>query len=118
MRNDSVLDGRRLVFQCRHAGKRNQGHVWDVRVDCGGISGAPYQILVSFMGQSFTALVGKYINGHYICIPALSKGANLSQLDDVYYNEGKLREAGLSRDLARSFAKALEFLCEELRERC
>lgn len=117
MHGSSVLDGKRIMFQCRHTGKRNQGHVWNVRVDCDGVSGVPYQILVSFMGQSFTALVGKYINGHYICIPALSKGANLSRLDDVYYNEGKLREAGLSRDLARTFAKALECLYEELRDR-
>ena len=101
---NECVNGR--AFRChRLNGSRRQE--WDARLEYVRLSGDSYQLRVSALGYSYTAIVGMYVNGYYICIPALSAGADLANLNDTRYNEYKLKEARVSGRLVETFSQSL-----------
>ncbi len=101
------LDGQVYIFTChsRHTKKNSE---WIARLTCVSTSGFPYEAVVSVDGYSYTFLLGRYINGFYISIPSLYKAADLAAPGDLLYNREKLLDAGLTRRLAITFARALQ----------
>ena len=57
-------------------------------------------------GSSFLAIIGRYVNGHFICFPQFGLSSDLSRLSDVFWNTEKLEEI-LSPEDACAVAVAL-----------
>lgn len=109
MRIKKNLDGQIYIFTCHtcHAKKKTE---WIARLTCVSASVLPYEAVVSVDGCAYSFLFGRYINGLYISIPSLYKAADLTSPGDILHNREKLMEAGLSRRLATTFARALQLL--------
>lgn len=44
------------------------------------------ELRISGRGSSFLVIVGRYINGHFLCIPELNVGCALSRPDNILWN--------------------------------
>ena len=66
----------------------------------------------------YTFLFGHYINGFYISIPSLCKASDLASPGDILYNIERLMQAGLSRRLAATFARALQLFEDDTHGGC
>lgn len=117
MRIKKNLDGQIYIFSCHtcHTKKKTE---WIARLTCLSASVLPYEAVVSVDGCSYPFLFGRYINGFYISIPSLSKAADLTSPGDILPNRDKLMEAGLSKRLATTFARALQIFDADTRGGC
>ena len=111
------LDGQIYIFTChtRHTKKKAE---WIARLTCISASDFPYEAIVSVDGYSYTFLFGRYINGFYISIPSLCKASDLASPGEILYNIERLMEAGLSRRLATTFARALQLFEDDKHSGC
>lgn len=117
MRIKKNLDGQIYIFTCHTCYTKKKAE-WIARLTCVSTSVLPYEAAVSVDGYCYTFLFGRYINGFYISIPSLYKAADLTSPGDILYNKGKLMEAGLSRRLATTFARALQFFDADIHGGC
>lgn len=114
MRIKENLDGQIYIFTC-HTKKKAE---WIARLTCVSASALPYEAVVSVDGCSYPFLFGRYIYGFYISIPSLCKAADLASPGDILPNRDKLMEAGLSRRLATTFARALQLFDADTHAGC
>lgn len=71
------------------------------------------ELLIYGRGSCMDAVVGKYGNGQYICIPDLDAGCPLSGLTDTFWNRERLTGQVGETDAA-TIAHALEAVSEHL----
>ena len=70
--------------------------------------GSHYEIYISSR-SGFVFLVGKYINGGFISIPAFNVGSDLAEYDDYFWNNERLASIMNQVDAA-TIAEALRSL--------
>ena len=92
-----------ITFRYRDAsGRRREGEIRFQRTV------EPVEMDIHANGWSFHVIVGKQINGKYICIPNWSIGSELGHLDDEYWNRERLcKYTSLHEDNAVAIARAL-----------
>jgi len=71
------------------------------------------ELLIYGRGSRMDAVVGKYGNGQYICIPDLDTGCPLSSLTDTFWNQERL-SGHVGEVDALTIANALEAVSEYL----
>ena len=75
--------------------------------------GNPCEVKVCARGSRFHLIVGKHSYGNYICIPNWDVGTELSALNDVFWNEERLRHYGHIKKVdACTIVSALKALAE------
>ena len=96
-----------VQFHCREkiGGKFEQ---WDGYVENIHNYGSHYEIQVESR-SGFTFMVGNYVNGNFISIPAFGVGCDLSSYDDYFWNNEKLASLMSPVDAA-TIAEALRNL--------
>lgn len=62
----------------------------------------PYEMNLSFNGNSYHIIVGKHRYGNYICIPNWDIGCELAFFSDTFWNIERL-----TRHMAKTEAKAI-----------
>ena len=50
----------------------------------------PIEANIDANGWNFHVIVGKHINGNYICIPNWNVGSELANLEDTFWNKERL----------------------------
>lgn len=65
-------------------------------------------------GSYFLTIFGKHANGYFCCIPNWSKGCEMAEPEDVYYNSCKLIEAGFSKTVAKNIALQIREITKEI----
>lgn len=70
--------------------------------------GSYYEVYISSR-SGFFFLVGKYINGHFISIPAYNVGSDLSDFGDYFWNNERLASI-MNKVDAATVAEALRAL--------
>lgn len=53
-------------------------------------SGFPIEADIEANGWNFHVIIGKHINGNYICIPNWNVGSELAGLEDTFWNRERL----------------------------
>ena len=77
-----------VTFHCREKIGRKYEE-WDGYVKCIHNHGSHYEIQIESR-SGFIFIVGKYINGTFISIPALRVGCDLSSYNDYFWNNEHL----------------------------
>ena len=78
------------TFTCRYSDESGEADTWE---GVWHILEARWDIIkleVIARGYRYEVFVGKYINGHYVCIPNWDAGSALATLDDYFWNYGRL----------------------------
>ncbi len=63
-------------------------HTWEGQII--PIDPAAGEMEVTANGSFFHIICGRYLNGHYLCIPNINVGTDLSEPDDVFWNRAHL----------------------------
>lgn len=63
---------------------------WTGEVKVAGQSTDMAELIIYGRGSCMNAVVGRYTNGQYICIPDLDTGCPLSRLTDIFWNRERL----------------------------
>lgn len=66
------------------------GRRWTGEVKVAGSHTYEVELIIYGRGSCMNAVVGKYRNGQYICIPDLDTGCPLSRLTDTFWNSERL----------------------------
>ena len=66
------------------------GRRWTGEVKVTGSNTDTAELIIYGRGSCMNAVVGKYRNGQYICIPDLDTGCPLSRLTDTFWNRERL----------------------------
>lgn len=75
----------------------------------------PIEADIDANGWNFHVIVGKHINGNYICIPNWNVGSELANLSDVFWNRERLTHyTNLGDENSNLIAIALAELCNVL----
>ncbi len=90
------------------------GRKWTGEVKVAGQSTDTAELIIYGRGSCMDAVVGKYANGQYICIPDLDTGCPLSRLADTFWNQERL-SAHMPEVDAITIAYALKAVSEYLR---
>lgn len=78
-------------FECTlPAGEGEEGQKWQGGVLVRSRSTDMAELLIYGRGSCMDAIVGKYGNGQYICVPDLDIGCPLSRLTDTFWNQERL----------------------------
>lgn len=77
-----------MEFECTHPKEEGQRWIGGVLVKSHSIYMA--ELFIYGRGSCMDAIVGKYGNGQYICIPDLDTGCPLSRLKDTFWNQERL----------------------------
>lgn len=65
------------------------------------------EMTVTIDGRTLTVVYGEYVNGGFCACPAEGWAADISELDDVFYNTEQLMNV-TDEDTARTVAEALK----------
>ncbi len=78
-------------------------------------AGDPCEAEVEARGSYFHLIVGKHSYGNFVCIPNWNIGTELADLDDIFWNEERLRDYTSLRTVdACSVAAALNSLARHM----
>jgi hypothetical protein len=97
-----------VVFHCREKIGRKYEE-WDGYVKCVHNHGSHHEIQVESR-SGFTFIVGKYVSGAFISIPAMGVGCDLSSYSDYFWNNEHLSRLMNPVDAA-TVAEVLRVLC-------
>ncbi len=73
-----------LKFKYKDGSSVNEGKITVLS------SSFPIEADIEANGFTFHVVVGKYVKGHYICIPNWNIGSELAALDDRFWNNERL----------------------------
>lgn len=99
-----------LMFHC-HEKINNKHQEWDGYIKQINNYGSHYEIHIESR-SCFCFIIGKYINGFYISIPAFGVGCDLSNYDDYFWNNENLTKFMNPVDAA-TISEALRILREK-----
>lgn len=81
----------RMEFACTTpAESGNPVQRWNGEVMVKSHSLCMVELLIYGRGSCINAVIGKYTNGQYICIPDIDTGCPLSRLSDIFWNSERL----------------------------
>ncbi len=98
-----------IIFPC--VGKRDgKTESWKGRLRILK-TGNPCEAEAEARGSYFHLIVGKHSYGNFVCIPNWNVGTELAELDDIFWNEERLRDYTVLKNAdACSVAAALNSL--------
>lgn len=109
-----VLASSVIRFECADPEEWNDhGQRWTGEVKVAGQSRDVAELIIYGRGSCMNAVVGRYRNGQYICIPDLDTGCPLSRLTDTFWNRERLSSHVAEAD-AITIANALKAVSEYL----
>lgn len=80
--------------------------------------GNPCEAEAEARGSYFHLIVGKHSYGNFVCIPNWNVGTELAELDDIFWNEERLREYTSLRNVdACSVAAAINSLAYHMEDK-
>ena len=93
-------------FECQQQKPRGGMSTWQGYWTIRKMDDRQVELVVCAGGWGFYTVVGRYVNGHYLCIPGWKVGCDLSDLCDTYWNYGSISRC-LKPFEARSVTTAL-----------
>ena len=104
----------RMEFVCTAPEEEGEGrHRWMGEAVVKSHSMCMAELFICGRGSCMDAVVGRYKNGQYICIPDLDTGCPLGRLTDTFWNRERLSRHMPEAD-AITVANALEAVSEYL----
>ena len=107
------LNGYTAKFACRLR-KDHHFYRWPGRLQIISSAELPFEFIVSADGLQYRVFTGSYINGFYIAVPSMFIASDISQFEDIAYNENKFLEAGMTEFWALTIAQALRVFHHEM----
>lgn len=78
------------TFCLKHKYMNGDTMNWDVSWELLDFEFNHHELRIRARGSSFDVVLGQYLSGYYLCIPAIGVGCNITFWSDVFWNTERL----------------------------